>query len=280
MDNFHTIFQLTVSTLQRVYPQTKSGQISCYSRYMECYTFQRCIPPRFIIGRINTQVIPQHQIIIFQIQDTILSIQITRYKYYFYLRFRRIGHSQILHHIKYLIMTHIMQPMCDKRTLQRSCEILFAFQTFHQILTRIPYPTWYINKCQHLFFQIFITGQSVQGLQIDIDTFIFKLITTACTHNKSIIAHRQAKQFISQIQHRSTSFLTLGGKCTTLRNKVILKPIHQHHICRLVQQLLAFVVGNLTDRSKAIHMMRSLLLNRMLCLHIEFTRHLVAIISK
>ena len=101
MDNFHTIFQLTVSTLQRIYPQTKSGQISCYSRYMECYTFQWCIPPRFIIGRINTQVIPQHQIIIFQIQDAILSIQITRYKYYFYLRFRNTSSYQVPGHDSY-----------------------------------------------------------------------------------------------------------------------------------------------------------------------------------
>lgn len=114
--------------------------------------FQWCIPPRFIIGRINTQVIPQHQIIIFQIQDAILSIQITRYKYYFYLRFRRIGHSQILHHIKYLVMTHIMQPMCDKRALQRSCEIFFAFQTFHQIFTRVPtQPGTLINASTSFF---------------------------------------------------------------------------------------------------------------------------------
>ncbi len=177
-------------------------------------------------------------------------------------------------------MTHIMQPMCDKRTFQRSCEILFAFQTFHQILTRISYPTRYINKCQHLFFQIPISGQSVQGFQINVDTFIFKLITTACAYNKSIITHRQTKQFISQIQHCRTSFLTLGSKCTALRNEIILKSIHQHHIRWFVQQLLTFIVGNFTDRSKTVHMMRSLLLNRVLCLHIKFTSHLVAIISE
>ena len=147
--------------LQAVYPKSEPSQIRSDCRHMECYTFQRSISPRFIIRSIDTQILSQQYIIIFFIHDTITSIQITRNKNHLHLIFRTIAHSQIFQHIQHLVMSHIMQPMGDKRHFKRSIKLFFALQTCLQILARLSHPTGYINECQHILMQILIPVQTV-----------------------------------------------------------------------------------------------------------------------
>ena len=58
-------------------------------------------------------------------------------------------------------MSHIMQPMSDKRYFEGSVELIFAFQTSLQILTGVSYPTGYIDECQNILMQILIPVQAV-----------------------------------------------------------------------------------------------------------------------
>ena len=160
MQHFYSIINAML-VLQAVYPKSESCQISSDCRYMECYTFQWSISPRFVIRSIDTQILSQQYIIIFFIHDAITTIQITRYKNHFYLIFRTIAHSQIFQHIQHLIMSHIMQPMSDKWYFERSVELLLAFQTSLQILTGVSYPTGYIDECQNILMQILIPVQAV-----------------------------------------------------------------------------------------------------------------------
>ena len=149
MQHFHSIINAML-VLQAVYPKSESCQIRSDCRHMESYTFQRSISPRFVIRSIDTQILPQQYIIIFFIHDTITTIQITRNKNHLYLIFRTIAHSQIFQHVQHLVMSHIMQPMSDKRYFEGSVELIFALQTCLQILARLSHPTGYIDECQHI----------------------------------------------------------------------------------------------------------------------------------
>ena len=74
-------------------------------------------------------------------------------------------------------MSHVMQPMSDKRHLERSIKLLFTLQTFLQIFTGISYPTGDIDECQNILMQVFVPVQAVQWFQEYINTFIFEFIT-------------------------------------------------------------------------------------------------------
>ena len=57
------------------------------------------------------------------------------------------------------------------------------------------------------------------------------------------------------------------------------EPVGCLYIHRLVEQLVALACGDITDRGETVGMVRSLFLHRVLGNHIQFRRHLVAVIS-
>ena len=160
-------------------------------------------------------------------------------------------------------MTHIMQPVRNKRTFQRCIVIFIAFQTLFQVFTGIAYPSWHIDKSHNFTVQALFTCQTVQRFQIHVYTLILEFITTACSHNQRIIAQMSTQQLISQIQQQSTGIFSFLLKLFSFGNEIIFKAIHQDHVRLFVQQFLTFIVGNIADCSKTIYMMGCLLFNRM-----------------
>ena len=177
-------------------------------------------------------------------------------------------------------MTHVVQPVSDERTFQRSVVLFLRTQAFQQVLTRFAYPTWNLDKCQHFLLQVLIACQTVQCFQVNVDTLVLEFVTTTSTDNQCIITQSSTEQLVRQVQESSTSFLTLWSKSTSLRNKVVFKTVHQDNVCRLIQQFLTFVIGNFAYCSETVYVVCSLLFNRVLGFHIQFTSHLVTVVSK
>lgn len=74
--------------------------------------------------------------------------------------------------------------------------------------------------------------------------------------------------------------LRFSGKCIAFGYEIVFETVHQYYICRFVEQFLALVIGDFTYCRKTVYMMRRLLLDGMLRLHIQFLCHLIAIIRK
>ena len=66
------------------------------------------------------------------------------------------------------------------------------------------------------------------------------------------------------MKHRLTRLFALAGKGCTFGHEIIFEAIHQHHISRLVEQLLTFIISNLAHRSKTVHVVCGLLLDGVL----------------
>ena len=161
-------------------------------------------------------------------------------------------------------MIHVMQPVGNERNLQRSRKLFLALQTGYQVFTGIAHPSGHIDKCQNITLQILVAGQPVQGFQINVDTLVLEFITATGSDNQCFVGQFSTQKLVRQIQHSLTGFLTTCNKRIPFGHKVILKAVHQNHICRLVKQFTTFIVGDFTDCCKTINMMRSLFFNGML----------------
>ena len=88
------------------------------------------------------------------------------------------------------------------------------------------------------------------------------------------------QKLIGHIQHQCTRTFALTGESASLRNEIVLETVHQYYIGGFIKQFLTLVVGDFAHRRKAVDVMRSLLFNRVLRLHIQLLCHLIAVISK
>ena len=68
-------------------------------------------------------------------------------------------------------------------------------------------------------------------------------------------------------------------KLRGLRQESVLKSVHRNHIRGTFQQLCTFTGCDVTNRGKAVNLMCSLLLYRVLGLHIQLTGHLVTVVT-
>ena len=166
------------------------------------------------------------------------------------------------------------------RHFERRIIFLATVKTFSQIGTGFTHPTRNINESKHILLKLLVTQQSVHCLNIYIDTLVAELISTTGGYDQRIIIQIGTHQRIRHIKQTLTSLLALLGKNSTLWYKTIVKSVRQDKVYWLVQQFLAFICCDFTHRCETIHIPCSLLLYRMLTLHVELFSHLITIVSK
>ncbi len=57
-------------------PHTESGKVGCHGRNMEHQALKRCVTPWFIIRGIECKVEPDQQIIVFHVEDTVITVKV------------------------------------------------------------------------------------------------------------------------------------------------------------------------------------------------------------
>ena len=280
MDHLHAVRQLTITTLHTVGPQSETSEVGCDTWHLECYSLQRSIAPRLIVRRIDTQVIAQYQIVICHIEDAVIASKIARQEDQFHLVLLLVPHIVVFQHAQHVVMTHVVEPVSNHRHLQRCVERHVQSQSLLQVLTRVAHPSRNLDECHHRLCQFTVAQQSVHRLYIYVNTLVTELISSAGRHYHGLIVKTGAEQSVSNLQQALSCSLTFLRELCTLWHEIILKTIWQHHVDRLVQQLLAFVGSYLAHRRKAVSIVSRLFFYRVFALHVQLLSHLVAIIGK
>ncbi len=71
-----------------------------------------------------------------------------------------IVYTERTEHIKYIVMDHIVEPMCEYRFIQWCVKLFTAVETLHKVLTWTRYPAWNLNEGYKLLLQVLIITQA------------------------------------------------------------------------------------------------------------------------
>ena len=122
-------------------------------------------------------------------------------------------------------------------------------------------------------------GEAIERLEQDIDSLVAELVAAAGRYDDGVVGKFLTEQLAGYVQHHLAGLLAFGSEGCTLGHEVVLETVDRDDIGLLLEQLCALTVGNLTYRGEAVDTMGSLLLDRVLRLHIELIGHLVAIVA-
>ena len=176
MNHLHAVFQLAIATKLLVSPQAETCQIGGDARHLESHSLQRRIAPRLVVGRIDAEVVAQHDIVVGHVQDAVLTIKIARQEDNLHVLVLAVVHIVVFQHAQHIVVIHIVQPVSNHGHFQgRIVRLVFA-KTLLQILARLAYPTRHFEEGNHLLLQVTIAQQTVHSLDKHIDSLVAELV--------------------------------------------------------------------------------------------------------
>ena len=113
----------------------------------------------------------------------------------------------------------------------------------------------------------------------DIDAFVFPFLPTGDSYKECILGHHSTQLFASHLAQGFTGFGTFAVEIFPLGHIGRFKTIGRLYIHFLVEQLGTLTRRDIADRCEAIGGVGSLFLDRVLGHHVEFRRHLVAVVA-
>ena len=280
MHNLYTILQLGLMSHQGVDPQTESRQVRCHRRNLECCTLQRSVTPRLIIRREHSQVLADKQVVVFLVKDSVVSVQIARNKQHLHIILRGVAESHALQRSDNTVFAHIVQPVCGKRHLQRRLGSIGTVNAVLQVATGLHHPCRHVHQSQDMGIgHLYVVTQAAHRFQEHIYALVAELVPAAGGQDYGLIAPLCSEQFVGHVEDAASCLLAGALKLIGSRQESVLKTVHGNNVRGLVKQLCALTGGNVTHRGEAIHLMRGLLLNGVLGLHVEFLCHLVTVVT-
>ncbi len=148
-----------------------------------------------------------------------------------------------------------------------------------QVLARLAHPSRHVDKRHHVALQARVVAQEVYGVDEHVDALVAELVAPAGRHDEGAVVEVLAGQLVGYQEQLLARRLALAGERRALRHEVVLEPVGQHHVDRLVEQLFALAGGDLAHRGEAVDVFRRLALYGVLALHVELGGHLVAVVS-
>ena len=183
----------------------------------------------------------------------------------------------------YAVLVQVMQVMRDNGVGQwRGLAEFTLQQGFLQVGARSFEPARHLYQGQHLLLARYVVKLCTEfghRLKKYVKALAAVVIASAGRHNQRIIGQRAACECRSHIEYAATGLFAHLGKLRALGHEIVFKAIWQHHIYWLVEQLLALAVGKAAHGCKAVGMPCTLLFNAMFGLHVQFLRHLVAVVA-
>ena len=280
MNDLHAILYLAVMAEHLVGPETKACQIGGDTRNLEGNSLKGRIAPRLIIGRIDTEVVAQDDIIVSHIDNAILAVKVARQENDLDMIVLAVVHVVVLHHAQHIIMAHVVKPVRDLRHVQRRVESLLAGQTLLKVLTGFAHPARHFDEGQYLLLQVAVAQQAVHGFDKDVDALVAELVAATGRDYQRVVVELLTQQGIGHLKQALAGSLALTGKLCTLGHETVVETIGQHDVDRLVKQFDTLTRRDVTDGRKTVNMMGGLFLNGVLRLHVQLTCHLVAVIGK
>ena len=115
-------------------------------------------------------------------------------------------------------------------------------------------------------------------MQEHINTFVLPFLPAGDTDIHRVFRHHAAQLLLRHLRQCLAGCSTVRAKCLPFRHEVRLKPIRRNDVHGLIQQLLALPRRQVAHRREAVGEMCRLLLRRVLAHHVQFLRHLVAVV--
>ena len=175
-----------------------------------------------------------------------------------------------------------MQFVGDHRTLQCCVIHLCAsLQTGLQVFAGLTAPRGHFHQGQHLSslsFCIQHVTEPVHCIHKDVDTLVLEFVASRCGHYEGVVGKSASREGVCHTEDARSGLLAHFLEVCGGRHEVSLKTVHQHLVARAVKQFRTFLCRHVRHGGEAIHVVCSLSLDGVLGSHIQFVRHLRAVV--
>ena len=278
----HAVGERAFTAEHLIYPLAETRKIGRDAGRLEGAGFERRVTPRLVVGRIYGKVVGRKQVVVRQVEDAVIAFEVARHKHSLHLAALFVRQSERLHRAKYAVLVEVVKVVRNDGQIERLCCLFLRGKAFLQVLARTEEPARYFHQGDNIAFvvsRLQVSFKTHQRFEIYVEAFATVVVAPACRYNQGVFCERLAGKGghnINNTRARETACLCKG--CAN-GHKVILKTIRQHHVCRLIEQLLALAVGESAHGGEAIRAVRAALFYAVLGLHVQLACHLVAVIA-
>ena len=213
MNDLHAVFYLAGGSFHGISPEAETGKIGGDTRHLKGNGLQRRVTPRFVIGRIDAEILAQDKVVVGHVEDAIVAGKVTWQEDELHLVFCTVVHIEELQHAEHVVVGHVMKPMGNLGHGERSVVFLSRLQAVGKILPGFTHPSGHFDECHDSLVQLLDAKQTVHGFDKDINTLVAELIAATGRDNQRVLVLQVlAQQCVGHLQHPATGQLALPSE--------------------------------------------------------------------
>ena len=237
----------------------------------------RRISPRFVVRREYASVHANQQVVVGRVENAVSAVKVARHVDDVDGFVHGVVHSEILYAVIDIVLSVVVEGVRDYRVFERLGSAFCRLERSLEVGTRTLHPCRNEHK-RHGAALRSLVAQLVDSLDKHIETLVAELVTSRSGNQERVTFIRFARKAFSHVEQLRASSLAAVVVGGSVRHKVAFETVGSHHSLAL-EQLHAFASRRLAHRRKAVCRMSCRLFERMFRLHVEFSRHLVAVVA-